>query len=420
MMYAGNMLMGVLDGIIFILIMKKLLNEKQLIYFKDLIPLITYSLLITVGLIIFPKQYDSLIIGIIIMGIYLLYYKIDFISSLLLTALSMVLMFGILFLSYNLTLLVSGVYNEKFIIELIAKMLGIGLSALCWLFLPFHKLHQFLQRKTLFNEMIKINIITIFSIAQTYFVLLYRGKIMSQYWIVSVSIILVLINTLMVILNLKKVKSNRQQIYQEYLPQIDNLTKDILKKQHDYNNHLHTINMMLAASNGLNDTGNEISKYIDSFKEVQEHSNLLLLKNKVIAGFLYSKIQLLKENEKQLNCFITSDIENTNIPDYEMVEILGILVDNASDATTPGNEINLNIFSDNGHTNIKVENPHPYVTSEQFSEFFKYGYSTKAKTGRGKGLARFSDIIKKHNAEISVYNLEKENKVNHVVFHIIL
>ena len=420
MMYAEDILLGFLDGITFILIIKMLLNEKKLICFKDLIPLVTYSLLITGALIIFPEQYYSLIIGIIIMGICLLYYKIDFISSLLLTALSIVLVIGIWFISYNLILLVSGYSGENFIIELSTNIIGIGFSVLCLLFVPLHKLFQFLEKETLFNELIKINIITIFWLTQIYFVLLCRGKIVSPYWEVSVSVILVLVNTLIVVLNLKRNKGNKQRIYQEYMPETDNLIEDIFKKQHEYNNHLNTINMMLEASNDVNDTESQISKYTHNFKEVQEYSNLLLLKNKVIAGFLYSEIELLKKNEKQLNCCITSDMENTNIVDYEMVEILGILIDNASEAITLGNKIDLSIFSDSGHINIKVENPHSYVTSKQFSEFFKYGYSTKSKTGRGKGLARLSDIIKKYNAEITVYNLEKENKENYVVFHIIL
>ena len=150
MMYAEDILLGFLDGITFILIIKMLLNEKKLICFKDLIPLVTYSLLITVALIIFPEQYYSLIIGIIIMGICLLYYKIDFISSLLLTAMSMVLVIGIWFISYNLILLVSGYSGENFIIELITNIIGIGFSVLCLLFVPLHKLFQFLEKETLF------------------------------------------------------------------------------------------------------------------------------------------------------------------------------------------------------------------------------------------------------------------------------
>jgi hypothetical protein len=145
-MYVENMLIGFFDGIIFILIMKKLLNDKQLRCFKDLISSIIYSLLITVGLIIFPEQYDSLIIGIIVMGIYLVYYKMDIISSLLLTTLSMVIVFGIWLLSYNLTLVIFGIYHEKFIVELIAKIIGIGFAVLCLLFIPVNRLNQFLQR----------------------------------------------------------------------------------------------------------------------------------------------------------------------------------------------------------------------------------------------------------------------------------
>ena len=112
------------------------------------------------------------------------------------------------------------------------------------------------------------------------------------------------------------------------------LVKEIRAKQHDYDNHLNAIlNMHLTI-----DTYDELvlrqSEYIQEVRadSTNRYLSLLRISDKVLAGFLYSKIISSPEN-------VETDVEVRNwkvisrVSEHSLIEMVGVLVDNAYEAT---------------------------------------------------------------------------------------
>lgn len=92
---------------------------------------------------------------------------------------------------------------------------------------------------------------------------------------------------------------------------------------------------------------------------------------------------------------------------YEIIEILGILLDNAFENIMFGDEnirlIKLDMIESNEEIRFTVANPARYFTSSEIENMFKRGYSSKGKN-RGIGLARVRELLVEHKQDIRVRN----------------
>ncbi len=123
-------------------------------------------------------------------------------------------------------------------------------------------------------------------------------------------------------------------MYQLYIQPLEELVKEIRASQHDFDNHLNAIlNMHLTV-----DTYDElVRRQLEYIHEVRSDNasrylSLLRISDKVLAGFLYSKIINSPEN-------VETDVEVRNwkvisgVSEHRLIEMAGVLVDNAYEAT---------------------------------------------------------------------------------------
>ena len=195
-------------------------------------------------------------------------------------------------------------------------------------------------------------------------------------------------------LNSYRFKIKTLEIYNENL----NTKYDELSAfKHDFNNIIQTIGGLL-----LIDKYDNLKNYYKELKvdcqvlNDMEILNPIKIKNPEVFALLVNKYKIAKQNGIKINLDIYSDLSLINSDIFQIIRILGILLDNAIEATKECTEKVLNIeFRLNQNTQtIIIENS--YLNKDINTEnIFSKGFSTK-KGNTGLGLWKVRKIINQH------------------------
>lgn len=182
-----------------------------------------------------------------------------------------------------------------------------------------------------------------------------------------------------------------QDAHQIYDESYKELLYDVRKNQHDFNNHLQAIIGMCYTSKEYDELVKNQMQYTNQLIEKDVDYKLLNIKWPLVAGFVYNKINeaLQKGIFVKHNVEIVQKIER--IPEYVMIEILGIILDNAIEAAEKYNnpEIYLKIYQTQEKFRIFVSNPVENVKMNDIGSFFEMGYSSKTgHNGLGLGILK--------------------------------
>lgn len=213
------------------------------------------------------------------------------------------------------------------------------------------------------------------------------------------------------------------QSYQQYLPIIEDLIDQVRMRQHDYNNELQAISMLPISYTDYYSLSAALTKELNTScnDHIIKNAYLLKINMKLIAGFLFSRMNLAQERGIDLRINVMNSTLTSKAAEFELLDIMSILVDNAFDATNDGGLIQININSDGTSTSIETLNEGPVLTAEMRKNFFTKGYSTKPlKNGtysRGIGLYKLKQITDKYNGDITLDNrtMNDQNWIHFVV-----
>lgn len=213
------------------------------------------------------------------------------------------------------------------------------------------------------------------------------------------------------------------KLYQLYIQPMEELVKEIRARQHEFDNHINAIlNMHLTVDN-YEELVEKQSDYIHEIRRdsASRYLSLLRISDKVLAGFLYSKIVSSPEN-------VETDVEVRNweiiskVSEHSMIEIVGVLVDNAYEAcAVNGGRVKIYLDSKDDHMILEILNQYRKLSFEEISRFFEYGYSTKEESTvqRGIGLSRVKSLIEKADGEITVGQEEVDGE-NYIHFTVVI
>ena len=198
--------------------------------------------------------------------------------------------------------------------------------------------------------------------------------------------------------------------YQMYMQPLEEMVKEIRSNQHEFDNHLNTLLHMHLMIDSYDELVERQSSYI---KALQKDSRrqlipLLSISDKILAGFLYSKIVSMEE-WINVDLEVKSSAILSGVSEHDIIEILGTLVDNAAEACTKErNHIHMELDSIDGHLIFEVENEVSNLTLSDTSRFFEKGYSSKESLEnrgvgvRGFGLYNAKTICERHGGSITV------------------
>ena len=195
------------------------------------------------------------------------------------------------------------------------------------------------------------------------------------------------------------------KIYKLYIHPLEELTKDIRARQHEFDNHMNAVLNMHVTIDNYDELVAAQSAYCKEIYEAKGVSTpaLLRISDKILAGFLYSKI-LGAPTYAKVEIQVLSQQIITSVSEHNLVEILGTLVDNAFEAATPQLPlVEMVLDSREDKLIFMIRNQVQGLTMGDISRFFQKGYTTKDnRECRGLGLYQANMIAQQFGGEITV------------------
>lgn len=195
------------------------------------------------------------------------------------------------------------------------------------------------------------------------------------------------------------------KIYKLYIHPLEELTKDIRARQHEFDNHMNAVLNMHVTIDNYDELVAAQSAYCKEIYEAKGVSTpaLLRISDKILAGFLYSKI-LGAPAYAKVEIQVLSQQIITSVSEHNLVEILGTLVDNAFEAATPQLPlVEMVLYSREDKLIFMIRNQVQGLTMGDISRFFQKGYTTKDnRECRGLGLYQANMIAQQFGGEITV------------------
>lgn len=168
--------------------------------------------------------------------------------------------------------------------------------------------------------------------------------------------------------------------------------------KHDFHNIIQAIGGYIWTSDldGLKKYYKEVSKDCHNTNNLSK-LNPTVINNPAIYNILADKYYIASNNNIQFNLDVMLDLNNLNMKIYELTRILGILLDNAIEASKECTEKNINIsFKQDKYKQILIiENTY---NDKQLSieKIFEKDYTTKP-NNTGLGLWEVRKILNKNS-----------------------
>lgn len=285
----------------------------------------------------------------------------------------------------------------------------IGVICIFISLLPLNRLHTFINSGKLIAKLV------LSYISMLYLVTIAISKIdsldaIAVFPMTVTFMIILLLADIMVLKQQRTITIQQQDIkdYQTYEPMAHDLISDILGKQHDFNNQMNAIRMLPYTYKDYDSLSDAIANYSTFPEEEFNESELLKINLPVVAGFVFSKIKEAEQKGRLISVKIKNRSLITPVPEYDLIRILGILIDNAIEATEPGHTFSLILDSKNEHIRFQTKNEGGEISSELRKKMFVRGYSTKTsaevRTSRGQGLPNLKELVDHYNGKIYLDN----------------
>lgn len=208
-----------------------------------------------------------------------------------------------------------------------------------------------------------------------------------------------------------KAKVERElQMHKMYDNSFASLIATMRKKQHEFHNHLQAIVGMHCMLKTYEELVEEQQKYVGTLLHENKFYGLLSSNWPVLAGFLYSKF--LEADAKGIGIKYTLgvELEMCRIPEFVMIEILGILLDNAIEAVEKIENpmIYVRVVKEESFS-VQVANTIEDMTYGNVMRLFDEGYSSK-KGHQGLGLHKIAEYGQRYHFEPRVLKINFEER----------
>lgn len=294
------------------------------------------------------------------------------------------------------------------VILLIANLLMLILCIIFAKCVPLQKVSFYFQKGDLILYIIMLCGVSIIAVSG-YLIKLYEGIYLEVYLVVYTIIVFVCIMSAS--WERYKVKALEKemelQAYKVYEESFKNLITEIRVRQHDFKNHINAIYIQHMMCQTYEELVERQKKYCEDIVYENRFADLLRLGDTMVIGFLYGKLTEAdgKGIEVQYK-FECGDLK-TDIPMYQIITILGNLINNAIEALENNDRKRLFVGMDENEKelHIEVRNTNEAIAWSEVTSLFKKGYSTKG-AGRGLGLYSIKKMSREYDFDILFANKE--------------
>lgn len=203
----------------------------------------------------------------------------------------------------------------------------------------------------------------------------------------------------------------------QYYEAYEELIGLIRERQHDLKNHISAILGMAYTVDNYEDLVRMQKEYCKEIADKGKEAKILLSsESPLIAGFLYKKMQ--EAEEMGIWVELQTDMSGWRLwtTKYEIVEVLGILLDNAMEALEKNDVYEKMMYLCLANNDIIVANTSSFFDAVEVEKFFSGSFSSKGRD-RGVGLAKLKKIVSSAGGNIIVSN-EEYHKTNFLQFRI--
>lgn len=203
-----------------------------------------------------------------------------------------------------------------------------------------------------------------------------------------------------------KRKQEQAQKNKQYCEAYDELRTLVRERQHDMDNHVSAILGMIYTIDDRDELIRSQQTYYKELKEGHEEIKLYLsVENRLIAGFLFIKIQEAARYRIKVTNRIIIKEKTLLISEYDFIEMTGILLDNAVEALADSREIprriHLEIINEKESLCITAANTSRPLSTEEMTRFFQEDYTSKGE-GRGIGLKKLRKMTQNLGGNVIV------------------
>lgn len=199
----------------------------------------------------------------------------------------------------------------------------------------------------------------------------------------------------------------------------EDLLTSVRLREHSFKNHLAALLSIRYTSRSYDELVNEQDRYYAKICEENKYNKLLLLGDSVLVGFLYEKFRAAETLGVEVIYELRGSFSQSTVPVYYLIDMLGLLIDNAIEAqdnSTETKRLRIQFEEKEAAYQIKVSNPHSYVSYTEIESWFQLGKSSKG-NNRGLGLYNLKKICEKYSASIICKNnlYEDENWIEFIL-----
>ncbi|RHQ74169.1 GHKL domain-containing protein [Butyricicoccus sp. AF24-19AC] len=308
----------------------------------------------------------------------------------------------------------------------ILLLLGSRIAALCLIvvleFTPFFDLiHQLVQRSDFTVLIVSSNIalllMTVLSILS-----FDVDRLLANLWIIIILILAVLLlDSILLFLHQRRMQEQKRiHMIEQYVPIVEELISQVRARQHEFNNRMMAIEAAVASADTLEEARKEVAGLTGSIGISLNDRELLSCDSKMIAGMLFGKIKQAEVANLHIELSLHGLFKKTVTPETEWIEAIGILLDNAIEASPKGSTIFLSSKKQGDFLELTVSNPAPPLSNTEFMALFGKGVTTKAsRDGHGFGLYNILRMTERYHGKILTRNESILNE-NYVVFGILM
>ena len=227
---------------------------------------------------------------------------------------------------------------------------------------------------------------------------------MAHYLFLFMSMLFVIVVDGITLFNYFRTTQEQKELkmYQTYLPVVENLISDVRQKQHNYANSLQSIRGLAFSCKDFNALKNALLQNTREDLYSDYRVELMRLNRPLFAGFLFSKIISAEQKGISVQIEMQTYHVASSIPEYELVSCIGILLDNAVEASSSGETIWITLGDISGKMIFEIDNKGNFLNADFCRRIFTKGYSTKKKGDgtHGLGLYWLSKYTEQHHGEI--------------------
>lgn len=204
-------------------------------------------------------------------------------------------------------------------------------------------------------------------------------------------------------------KNYELEVQRVYNGAYKELLGEVRRRQHDYKNQLGAIHSMHLVANSLEELVDMQKEYMDGLQSDSKYDSILTrCNNAILAGYLYHRCISCEQVGVEVDYDIQIGQAKCGFAVHEIIEILGILIDNACEnfAVEQNRDrcIQLEFKEEEEHIMFSVTNPARHMSFAEISNMFTRGYSSKGEN-RGIGLSRVQELVNQRGAELKVANV---------------